>query len=258
MVTRVQHDTSRLVTLEHILTGGAFDAVTELGRARASLGAANAQTRVAAPFLGDWANGVTYVVGAQGSGGTEAELHPVSRSVQVRPATGGTALQVANAVNTARPNGLTQMTATQARNIQAVSRIDGDFKLLGDYGAGTGLDPATAGSVALAGGLAPERLPAGWVRFSAAAGGAGLFIFDSDEPLKLVQFGAALSGAVAWTLTLRPLSTAKYDQGIGLPITNANSQYVLVRDTNVVIPPGWALGFSAAATGRVFASVVRY
>lgn len=121
-----------------------------------------------------------------------------------------------------------------------------------DNGAGDGSDPAATGTVAMAGGLDPSDRRPNFFEFESDANG-GLFVFDANEPLKLVQFMAALDASVAWTLTLRPLR----DTSMGIPIATGTSQVVRV-DLPAIILPEWGIGFTAATQGSAFCTVARY
>lgn len=262
MAQKVTFDFSRVATLAHILGGTAtFNATAELGRARLTIGAADAATRVAAPKLGAWANGISYTVWARG-GATRQVVYD-GASLRVGKATGDTAEQVADAINassrdprrfyaTTLPDNLTSSTRAQRPS----DGSQGAYLDLGaDVAGGSGADPAATGTGVLAGGADPQFQGGNAVQYVASTGNGGLFVFDHEEPLVLVQFMASLSGAVAWELTLRRVSPARADEGVALPIANANSQNILVTTPSVVIPPGWGIGFSASAQGGAFVMV---
>ena len=267
MTQRVTFDYSRIATLSHVLTGTAvFNATTEHGRAQATVGAANAATRVAAQHLGAWANGMTYTVWAMGGATTRVESD--ARSVRVGRATGATANDVAAAVNQSlNPRDprrfFTMLTADNqteaARGNHPGQGAQGAYTMLNaDVASGTGADPVAVGTGTLAGGADPLTYGANAAQYAIAAGSGGLFVFDHDEPLMLVQFAANLSASAAWTLTLRRLGPARGDLGVGYAITGASSQFPLVVNQPVIIPPGWGIGFSAVAVqGTAFAMVRR-
>lgn len=264
MTQRVSFDFSRLATLSHALTGtAAFDAVSELGRAQATVGAADAATRISASRLGAEANGITYLV--WGMGGAASRVEVDGRAIRVGIATGATAADVAAALNLNPRDPRRVFVSYRADNqTEAVRAIhpgqgaQGAYTLFGaDVAGGTGADPVTLGSATLAGGADPSVYGNNAAQFTAATGHGGLFVFDHDEPLVLVQFMAELSSSVAWTLTLRPLTPARGDLGIGHTITGATSQNPLVTNQPVVIPPGWGVGFSASAQGSAFVMVRR-
>lgn len=241
--------------LSHVITSvGAFDGTTERGRATASIGAANAVTRVSAKSLGDYANGLIFIVNAAHSATDydRVEFDAVGR-LAVTPRASGTALQVAAAINTFRLNPTTQQYPNDLRQMV----IAGGGVIVGaDNGAGTGVSAAATGSTTLAGGLAPTRFDSNRAQFEGTTN-AGLFSFDSDEPLVLVECFATLAGSVAWSLTLRELSPARGDLSRSSVIASGTATNALVFDKPVIIQPGWGLGFAAATTGRVHCIVKR-
>jgi hypothetical protein len=185
------------------------------------------------------------------------------RNVRVGKASGDSANHVADALNansrdprrfyaTSRPDNLTD-------SIRAQRPSDGTQGAYLDLGAdvagGAGTDPAATGTGVLAGGADPQVYGANVAQYVISSGNGGLFVFDHEEPLVLMQFMASLSGAAAWALTLRKVSPARADEGLALPITNANSQNILVTNQPVIILPGWGLGFSVAAQGGAFVVV---
>jgi hypothetical protein len=124
-----------------------------------------------------------------------------------------------------------------------------------DNAGNPGTDPATPGSASLTGGLDSLRVGFGCHRYGSNVA-AGLFVFDADEPLRLVQFLARLNAPVAWSLLLRPLTPARAVDGPGVVIASGVSSTVLV-DRAVIVPPGWGLGFEAPTGGTASATVQR-
>lgn len=266
MPSRVTFDFSRHATLSHILTGTAeFNATAELGRATATVGAANAATRVAAGQLGTYANGATFLVWS--AGGSVERVERDGRQLRVGKRTGGTALQLAAAINNMADDPRVYRSVELADAITQALRGNHpspDAKTLprldigADNAGGTGADAAATGLGTLAGGVDSTLAGPNHHEYGAAAGNGGLFVFDHSEPLVLVQLAAYLSGSAAWTLTLRPLTPARGDLGTPVAVAGATSATALVLDKPVVIPPGWGLGFAAAAVqGRVYATVRR-
>lgn len=266
MPSRVTFDFSRPATLSHILSGTAvFNATAELGRATATVGAADAATRVAAAQLGGHANGETFLVWAAG-GGTE-RIERDGRQLRAGKRAAGTALQLAAAINAVADDprvyrsveladSITQ--ALRGNNPTPAAKTLPRLDLGADNGSGTGADPAATGTGTLAGGLDSTLAGPNHHEYGAAVGNGGLFVFDHSEPLVLVQLAAYLSGSAAWTLTLRPLTPARGDLGTPVAVAGATSATALVLDKPVVIPPGWGLGFAAAAVqGRAYVTVRR-
>jgi hypothetical protein len=256
MTTKVTYDFSRPASLIHIVTdSGAFDAVSERGRASATIGMASGATRVAAGALGAWANGLEYtVLPPSNVAFTRVDLDP-ARAIRVLPKAGALASDVRTALNSvARADPRLVLTPRDQAQLSSLVWSGYRFSYGADFNGGDGMGAVSEGTVILADGADPTY-GNNEVLFSSDANG-GLFVFDSDEPLVLLQFQASLGASVAWALTLRELTPARGDQSIAIPVTNNTSSGVLVN-TPVVIPPGWGLGFSANTTGRARAIVRR-
>lgn len=257
----VRYDFAQPSSLCHRVSGsGVFDAVTELGRARLTIGTSNAAHRVVAPRLGAEFNSVAYLV-QRGS----LRIREEGLIFHVDIPTGTTAAQLAALVNRDRFNPRVGPATTLPDAFTAALRSGmpyprgGPFTRLGaDLAGGTGASAATLGGTNLAGGVDPVMTAASSFELSAAEGAnAGLFVFDAEEPLVLVQFAAFLSGSVAWELTLRRLTLARADIAEAVVIAGATAASALVIDRPVVIPAGWGLGFSAGAQGWAQATVQR-
>lgn len=240
MTTKVGWDFSRMAVLEHVITAtGTFTGTAERGRATASLGSSNAKTRVASTKLGDHINGRRYVV--RTAGGSSTGVVVDLEGWQVMPATGASANDVIAAINA-----FNEMEGVRYGRVQASIRADASD--------GTGASAVGVGSTTFSGGIAPTQITKEWNRFSSDAD-AGLFVFDHDVPLVLMQMGMRLSGSTAWTLNLRPLTAARGDLNTPYPVASGTNQNYLLLDTPAVIPPGWGLGFTASAQGSVWIAV---
>jgi len=254
MSSRVTYDFSRSATLVHSLDASAvFDAVSEIGRAMAEVGAANAVTRLIAGQLGTWANSINYTVMPRLGSAAHVELDYGKPAVRARAASAGTSGDLARAFRAPPHDPRINRVLTGPGDMATNMRLGKDpwtFRM--DNGAGDGSDPAATGTVAMAGGLDPSDRRPNFFEFESDANG-GLFVFDANEPLKLVQFMAALDASVAWTLTLRPLR----DTSMGIPIAAGTSQVVRV-DLPAIIMPEWGIGFTAATQGSAFCTVARY
>ena len=264
MAVRVIHDFRSPASIEHIIPAGSSGVFngTELGRATGSNGASNGVVRASAATLGDWGN-IALLIEALGTGANVVELDPGSvnlgtaaaaPSFRVRPSATATAAQVAAAINASRPDPAGIPQPWQEAN-QRWALADPLFLFGADTGAGTGASAPTPGSVTLSGGAAPARPSAGCVQFTAAASAnAGLFVFDGNQPLLLDAFIAVLGSSATWTLSLQPLTAARYAQGSACQIATGTGTSVYVA-SGFVIPGGWGLVFSASAVGRAQAIV---
>ncbi len=240
MTTKVEWDFSRMAVLEHVITAtGTFTGTAERGRGAATLGSSNAKTRVAATRLGDYINSRKYVV--RTAGGSETAIHADETGWQITPATGATANDVIAAINA-----FNESQGVRYNHISA--------KIRADASDGTGVSAVGVGSTTFSGGIAPTQVTKEWNRFSSDAD-AGLFVFDHDVPLVLMQMGMRLSSSVAWALNLRPLTAARGDLNTPYPVASGTNQNYVLLDTPVVIPPGWGLGLTANAQGSVWLAV---
>lgn len=254
MSSRVTFDFSRPATLVHSLGDSAvFDAITEIGRSMAEVGASNAVTRLIAGRLGTWADGINYTVMPRAGSVAHIEYDYGKPAVRVRAASsegsGGLARAFRAPPNDPRVNRVFTGPGDLGTNMR-LGKEPWHFRM--DNGAGNGDDPAATGTVAMSGGLDPNDSRPNFFEFESEANG-GLFVFDQSEPLKLVQFMAGLDASVAWTLTLRPLR----DTSVGIPIATGTSQVVRV-DLPAIILPEWGIGFTAATQGSAFCTVARY
>lgn len=254
MTTRVTFDFSRPATIAHNVGGVAeFDAVTEVGRAAASVGAGNAETRLVAGWLGDWANGIRYTTLPRQGAKARFEYDYGKGEVRGRSATTDDAGDYVKAFSSDPQDPRVNRVFPGESDFTAYMRLGKHpwaFRM--DLGAGDGSSPADVGSTLLSGGAAPGRYSPNYAEYEAPAN-AGLFSFDGAEPLKLVQLLVALGGSVPWVVTLRMVA----DPSHGIPIASGTGQFVRV-DTPALILPGFALGFEAASQGTAMCSVVRY
>lgn len=240
MSMKVEWDFSRLAVLEHVIEAtGTFTGAAERGRATATRGSSDAVTRVAASRLGAYANAQKYLV--RTATGSQTVVTQDFDGLAVQPASGATANDVIDALNAFDPS-----------YGYAYSRPW--MRVKADAGAGTGASAVGVGATTFTGGLDPTEVTKGWCRFSSDAD-AGLFVFNHDEPLELVQYGARLGSSVAWTMTLRPLSAAFADLGTSYPIAGSTDQNLLGVNPRVLIPVGWGVGFTANAQGRAWVGV---
>lgn len=263
MTTRIMFDFSRLATLSHTVTGsGVFNGTTEIGRARATIGTGDAATRVAASHLGSYGNALSYTVIA--GGGNVERVERDQSSLRVFKRTGGTAAQTIAALTNPRDprqfhqarqyDALTE--ALRSGRAFPTSNVQAFLDIGADLAGGDGSSAAAVGSSALTGGVDPDS----WIPNTAGyttEGDGGLFVFDSEEPLVLVQMMAVLAESAAWTLTLRRLTAARADASSAVAVAGATATSALKLDTPLVIPPGWGLGFTANTQGFVSVMVRR-
>lgn len=231
-------------TLVHRAEGTAvFDGATEIGRARASVGAGDAELRFGAATLGEWANGVGLRVAPDvGNGSVILDAQPATRRVVYTPPSGASAEDAADAYPALQKAART--------NRAGAAQQDFGFVCSG------GSDPVASGTDTFAGGLAPFRYWGSSV-FAVETGNAGLFCFDATEPLELVQVMFDLSSSVAWTLGLRPRTPDGLSAGAVTPLTTGTSQRGIIYDKRAIILPNYGVSFAAAAQGMVYVTVRR-
>lgn len=261
MTSRLTFDFSRPASLAYNLSGSAvFDQGAELGRASASVGSGDGIVRVAAAQKGSYANDLDLTLATRGVTRVEAD----GQHLRLLMTSGLTAAQAIAALNTRLRDPRRFYSRQRADSVTEASRaLHGDVGVLpymgfgADRSSGDGTDPATPGTAAFTGGADPDVFAGNTAQYNSDAAAAGLFVFDADEPLQLVQLAADLGASVAWALTLRRLTPAWGEQGSGMPIASGTAQSVLVTDRNVIIPPGWGIGFNAATTGFAMVTVRR-
>lgn len=261
MTQRLTFDFSRPATLAYELTSSArFLPNAELGRASAILGTGDGAVRAVATYKGSYANGRTLHLMTRDDTRVEVD----GNQIRLVMASGLTAEQAAEALldrqrNPALAYGRPQPDAlTSAIRAQRRAAVIAPFLGWGvDLNGGSGSDPAPTGVATFAGGADPNEFSANSALYESSATDAGLYVFDSEEPLKFEQFAASLGGSVAWALTLRRLGPGWGDSGQFAPIASGTGQNVLVTDRNVIIPPGWGIGFSADTTGFAMVTVRR-
>ena len=252
MSTLVRFDFSRPATLGHF-SEAPFDPETEKGRAFAEIGSGESGVRIEAGSLGDWANGVRFSVLA--AAGTEAQSqydYGGAGHVKVRPGAGMSAGELVRTLN-APVNDPRRQQSLRLHRETTDHMLTGRAPWTFRYASLTedGTDPADLGTALLAGGEEPQTSRDNQTIFESDAAG-GLFVFDSPDPLVLMQFVAHLESSQAWTLTLRP----SFDRSVAFPVASGTGQILRV-DTPVVILPGWGLGFGAGAKGGALCTVKR-
>lgn len=238
----IHYDFSRPATLGHYASGTAtFGGATELGRASATIGSGDAGVVFVAKELGVELNGLVATI--RNAGRISAQVSGGAGRVDYTVLPTTTALEASEAF---------QGTLYPALNTREAAALRHKFHIAASY-TGNGTDPAATGSATFAGGADPDRAD-GFPTYGAASGSCGLFCFDHSEPLKLHQVCAALSASLAWTLSLKQLNPTHTAALMTLPIASGTSQNIF-HSSEVIIPPGWGLAFTAAGQGRVTVTV---
>lgn len=250
MSTRVEVAFEPLFTLCHSLRGTArFTGLSELGRARATVGSGDGQMTAGARHLGDWANGISLDVRTRaGSGRVEFNYGGTSKSLIYTPPSGATAEDAVGAFSALQRNARSTRDAAQY----------GAYEFLLDIASGDGSDPPGVASVAASGGLAPS-LRGSVPCFESETTHGGFFFFAMAEPLEIVQIVFDLAASAAWTVGTRKVKNAFLpDSGANLvSLGGATGAAGVVRGDGALLLPGYGVCFTADTYGDVFVTVRR-
>lgn len=252
LIARPRFDFSKPATLLQDIEGGAnqFSGARQIGRAYATVGTGDGAVRVAAPELGDWANGAILVVndpvvgGRVSLAGRAPSMSGPVQLINLWPDVGDTAKQAMRRLNAFNFDPRGQTTRDQ-QMAQQTAQTEGRpvWRLAADNGDGDGSDPAPSGTDTFAGGGGEQSCNTFESRTETEDG--GLFAFDTPETLVLRQVVLRLASSVAWTVNLAVLGPG-YSAEIISPIATGTGTTALVTDKAVYLTPNLAIVVTTA------------
>lgn len=265
LLTRPKFDFSKPATLLQSVEGVAnqFDGTRQIGRAYASVGSGDGEIVVAAPEIGDWANGAIFEVNDPVAGGrvslagrAPSVSGPV-QLVQLWPAVGDSTSQSVHRFNDFNFDPRAQLNRDQ-QLAQQTAQTEGRrvWRIAANRGAGNGGDPPPVGTDTFAGGGGAQN--GNTFESNSETANGGLFAFDADETLVLRQVVLSLDSSVAWTVGLALLGPG-YDAHVVATIASGTGQVALVTDKAVYLAPNLAIVVTTATpvTGAALVTVQR-
>lgn len=253
-------DFSRPVTLSQGVSGAenGFTGQSQLGRASALVADGDAQIRLVAAELGDWANGAIFTMGPSLPGGRVSLAGRGAGGVQLVqcwPDVGETTEDAAQRLNAFNFDPHIQM-STDQRFAYEQSLREGKptWRVRATSVGDGGEDPAPVGSATMAGG-GGRSTSNGW-EAETEDGNGGLFVFDAIEMLALRQVLCRFEESVAWAVHLCMIS-AGYSPEIVATIASGTGTSVLITDKSVYIPPSFGIAVAALSPGSALVTVQR-
>ena len=228
-------DPSMPFAIQHTSSAGTFDG-TEIGRAKYETGTSAADVRFSARRLGDSGHGIHVKMVDPGRAYESTIVRAYADEIEIVLKRSSSAI-----------------TATAAEVAAAVNAFD--FRAMPNlaivaHGYGTSAVSALA-RTALSGGLTVPPSEGFTARLSTAST-AGLFYFDQNEPLQIMQVEAALGASVATVIssvdyrTMCPVTTENFTiYGV------TSTGFLWVPTQPVVLLPGRGIKVTAATTGIV-------
>ena len=234
-------DPSMPFALQHESTAGVFNG-TEMGRALHETGVGASDVRFSARRLGDGGNAIYVKMVDPGRVYVRTTVRVYADEIEIVLRHSGVAI-----------------TATAAEVAAAVNAFDfrvtpGLYVVAHAYGAGV---VSAMVRTPLLGGVAIPN-PEGFTARLSAAGNGGLFFFDQNEPLQLMQVETALGASVATvvsTVDYRTMLAGATEAFTMHSVTSASILWVPTQP--VVLLPGRGVKITAAATGIARVTVRR-